>query len=155
MKSSCFNLFRNGKYGLFLSQKVGEKMISTDYWTGLALNFLVMGNMVFFGPRNWWKDDIYWLLSSSCFELFGDGKYSLSFSQNVDGNIIFTWYFWALYDIPGPGKYVFLLTTFLKQYANVYQFVFSKLFPKYFCRIDNDAIQSRCVYETAFVSFKA
>ena len=38
---------------------------------------------------------------------------------------------------------------------NVYQFICSTLFPKYFCRIDNDAIQSRCVFETAFVNFKA
>ena len=29
-----------------------------------------------------------------------------------------------------------------------------QLFPKYFCRIDNDAIQSRCIFETAFVNFK-
>ena len=47
------------------------------------------------------------------------------------------------------------LRTFFKQYANVYQFVYSTLFPKYFCRIDNDAIQSRCVFETVFVNFKA
>ena len=46
-------------------------------------------------------------------------------------------------------------TTFFKQYANVYQFIYSTLFPKYFCRIDNDAIQSRCVFDTAFVNFKA
>ena len=46
-------------------------------------------------------------------------------------------------------------TTFFKQYANVYQFLYSTLFPKYFCSIDNDAIQSRCVFETAFVNFKA
>ena len=26
-------------------------------------------------PKSWWKDDIYWLLKSSCFELFVDGKY--------------------------------------------------------------------------------
>ena len=45
--------------------------------------------------------------------------------------------------------------TFFKQYTNVYQFVYSTLFPKYFCRIDNDAIQSRCFLETAFVNFKA
>ena len=47
------------------------------------------------------------------------------------------------------------LTTFFKQYTNVYQFIYSTLFPKYFCRIDNDAIQSRCLFETAFVNFKA
>ena len=47
------------------------------------------------------------------------------------------------------------LTTFFKQYANVYHIIYSTLFPKYFCRIDNDAIQSRCIFETAFVNFKA
>ena len=31
----------------------------------------------FFEGKNWWKDDIYWLWKSSCFELFGDGKYGL------------------------------------------------------------------------------
>ena len=31
-----------------------------------------------------------WLLKSSCFQFFGDGKYSLFLSQNVDGNMIFT-----------------------------------------------------------------
>ena len=37
----------------------------------------------FFESRSWWKDDIYWLLRSSCFELFGDGKYGLFFSQKL------------------------------------------------------------------------
>ena len=32
-----------------------------------------------FEPKSWWKDDIYWLLKSSCFELFDDGKYGLFF----------------------------------------------------------------------------
>ena len=80
LKSSCFNLFGNGKYGLFLSQKVDGNMVFTDYWKVLVLNFSVMGNTVFFEPGSWWKDDIYWLLRSSCFELFGDGKYGLFFS---------------------------------------------------------------------------
>ena len=48
LKSSCFNLFGNGKYGLFLSQKVDGNMIFTDYWKVLVLNFSVMGNTVFF-----------------------------------------------------------------------------------------------------------
>ena len=61
----------------------------------------------FFESRSWWKDDIYWLLRSSCFELFGDGKYGLFFSQKVDGKIIFSWSFWAFHDIPGLEKYGF------------------------------------------------
>ena len=68
----------------------------------------------FFESRSWWKDDIYWLLRSSCFELFGDGKYGLFFSQKVDGKIIFTWSFCAFYDIRGPGKYGFSRSVKLK-----------------------------------------
>ena len=40
--------------------------------------------MVFFEPKGWWKDDIYWLLKSYCFEIFGDRKYCLFLSQEVD-----------------------------------------------------------------------
>ena len=59
---------------IFLSQKVEGNMIFTDYWEVLVLNFSVMGNMVFFSAKK------------------------------VDGKMIFTWSFWAFYDIPGPGK---------------------------------------------------
>ena len=45
-----------------------------------------------FEPKSWWKDDIYWLLKSSCFELFGGGKYGIFLSQEVDGKMIFTGY---------------------------------------------------------------
>ena len=62
----------------------------------------------FFESRRWSKDDIYWLLWISCFELFGDGKYGLFFSRKVDGKMIFTWSFLAFHDIPGLGKYGFL-----------------------------------------------
>ena len=110
-------------------------MIFTDYWKALVLNFSVIGNMVFFEQRSWWKRwyllitekplfwifrsweirsffesrswweiNICWLLRISCFELFGDRKYDLSFSQKVDGKIIFTWCFLSFHDIPGPGK---------------------------------------------------
>ena len=32
---------------------------------------------------------VYWLLKSSCFEIFEDGKYDLFSSQKVNGNMIF------------------------------------------------------------------
>ena len=122
----------------FLSQKVHGKMIFTDYWKVLVLNFSMMGNTVFFESRSWWKrwyllitekflfwtfrwweirsffesrswlkDGIYWLPRVPCFELFGDGKYDLFFSQKVDGKMIFTLSFGAFHDILGPGKYGF------------------------------------------------
>ena len=50
----------------------------------------------FLEPKSWWKDDIYWLLKRSCFELFRDGKYGLFLSQDVDGKIIFTGYWEVL-----------------------------------------------------------
>ena len=41
------------------------------------------------------KDDIYWLLKSFCFELFGDGKYNLFFSQKVGG----WWYLLGIFEL--------------------------------------------------------
>ena len=90
-----------------LSQKVDAKMLFTGYWEVLVLNFLVIGNTVFFESRSWWNDDIYWLMRSSSFELFGNRKYGLFLSQDVDEKMIYTWCFWAFHDIPGPGKYGF------------------------------------------------
>ena len=69
-----------------------------------------------FELKRGWKDDIYWLLKSSCFERFGDGKYGLFFSQNVDEKMTFTWFFWALYDIPRLGKYRFSCSAFKKSH---------------------------------------
>ena len=81
LKSSCFDYFGDGKYGLFLSQKVDEKMIFTGYWEVLVLNFLVMGNTAFFQPKYWWKDDIYLVF--------------LSFSWYSSGKAIFWAIFWG------------------------------------------------------------
>ena len=74
LKSSCFNLFGNGKYGLFLSQKVDGNMIFTDYWKVLVLNFLVMGNTVFFSAKKlmerWYLHRLFEL--SMIFQDFGN-----------------------------------------------------------------------------------
>ena len=59
LKSSCFNLFENGKYSLFLSQKVDGNMMFTDYWKGLVLNFSVVGNTVFFSAKAFIQRYIY------------------------------------------------------------------------------------------------
>ena len=81
--------FREWEVRPFLSQKVDGKMLFTDYWKVLVLNFSVIGKMVFFESRSWWKDDIYWLMKSFCFEFYGDGKYGLFFSQKVDEKMIY------------------------------------------------------------------
>ena len=87
LESSCFELFGNGKYGLFLRQKVNEKMIFTDYWNVLVLNFSGMKSTAFFEAKSWWKDDIYWLLESSCFEPWK--VLVLNFSEM--GNTVIFW----------------------------------------------------------------
>ena len=48
--------------------------------------------------------------------LFGDGKYGPFLSQKADGKMIFTWYFWVFYDIPGLGKYGFLCSVAFTAY---------------------------------------
>ena len=48
LKSSCFEILGDGKYGLFSNQKVYGNMIYIDYWKVLALKFSEMGNTVFF-----------------------------------------------------------------------------------------------------------
>ena len=98
---------------LYKKKQKNDQMIFSLAWNmftdnkRVVLNFSVIGNTVFFVSRSWWKDDIYWLMRSSCFEPFGDGKHGLFFSQKVDGKMIYTWSFWAFHDIPGPGKYGF------------------------------------------------
>ena len=106
-KKFLFWNFWGWKMWYFLSQKVDGKVIFTDYWKVLVLDFSMMGNTVLFDSRSWWKDDIYWLTKSSYFELFADGKCDLFFSQKVDGKMMFTWSFWAFHDILRLGKYGF------------------------------------------------
>ena len=69
LKSSYRELFRNGKYGLVMSQNVDGKMIFTDYWKVLVLNFSVMRNMVFSEPSSWWKSR---LVFSRFFDICGN-----------------------------------------------------------------------------------
>ena len=106
-KVLVLNFSEMGNTVLFWAKKLTEiwYLLITGkffFWT-----FRWLGIRSFFGWRSWWKDDLYWLLRSSCFELFGDGKYGIFCTQKVDGKMIFTWSFWAFYDIPGPDKYVF------------------------------------------------
>ena len=104
---------------VFLSQKVEGNMVFTDYWKVLVFNLSVMGNTVFFWVQKLMKRWYLWLLRSSCFEPFGDEKYSLFFSQKIDKKMIFSWSFWAFYDIPGPGKYGFLHSVLAEGLVNM------------------------------------
>ena len=78
-----FWIFWGWKIRSFLSQNFDGNMIFTDIWKVLVLKFSGMGNTVFFETKSWWKDDIYSLLKSSCFELFGDGKYGLFLAKKL------------------------------------------------------------------------
>ena len=101
----CFEFFGNGKYSLFLRQKVSGKMIFTGYWKILVLSFSVMRNMVM---------EIRYLLITEkfLFWAFRGREIQSFFIQKVDIKVIFTWYFWVFRDIPGPGKYDFSCSGF-------------------------------------------
>ena len=113
----CFWLFGNGKYGLFLRQKVSGKIIFTGYWKVLVLSFSVMRNMVM---------EIRYLLITEKFLFWAfRGRETQSFFiQKADIKIIFTWYFWVFRDIPGPGKYDFSCTGFSTWIFSFFLFVY-------------------------------
>ena len=75
----------------FWAKKVDGKMIFTDYWKFLFWNFRWWKIRSFFESRSWWKDDIYLLLRSSCFDLSEIGN-TVFFELKVDGKTIFTDY---------------------------------------------------------------
>ena len=59
MKSSCFELFRDGKYGLFWAKKLMERwhLLATERF--LFWSFRWWQIRPFFQAKSWWKDDIY------------------------------------------------------------------------------------------------
>ena len=69
--------FLEVKNMVFLSQN--GNMIFNRYWKVLVLIFSGMGSNVFFEPKSWWKDYIYWLQKGFSFELFRAGKYGTFF----------------------------------------------------------------------------
>ena len=93
---------------VFLSLKVDGNMTFADYWKVLFWSFREWEIRYFFEPKSWWKDNIYQLLKSSCFDLFGNGKCGLFLSQKVDGKMIFTDYWKVLVlNFPVMGNMVF------------------------------------------------
>ena len=91
----------------FLSQKVDGKMLFTDYWKVLVLNFLVIGNTVFFWAKKLMER--WYLLINEKFLSWTLRWWKIRsfFSQKVDEKMKYTWSFWAFHDIPGHGKYGF------------------------------------------------
>ena len=107
LKSFSFEIFEDGKYGLFSSQKVDGNMIFIDYWKVLVLNFSDMGNTVFFWAKKLMERWYLLITEKFLFWTFRWWEIWSFFSQKVDGKMIFTWSFWAFHDIPGLGKYGF------------------------------------------------
>ena len=85
----------------------------------------------FFESRSWWKDDIYWLLRSSCFELFGDWKYGLFFSQKVDRKMIWHGLFGLSMIFQDLGNMVFRAVIFVR-IRFFWILLFLIFWPKYF-----------------------
>ena len=83
LKSSCFELFGNEKYGLFW----GKKLIEKWYLLITEKSLFWATKMPLFWTFRWWEIRSF-------------------FTQKSDVKIIFTWSFWAFHDITGTGKYV-------------------------------------------------
>ena len=66
------------------------------------------------------------ITESYYFELFGDGKHGLFFSEKVDEKMMLTWSFRAFHDIPGLWKYGFLCSEHIK-----HSHVFNKVRTEY------------------------
>ena len=105
LKSSCFDHFGNGKYGLFLIQKVDGKIIFTDYWKVLVLNFSVLGNTGFFWVTKLMERWYLLVPEKFLFWTFRWWEIQPFVSQKVGGKMAFTWSFWAFHDIPGLERY--------------------------------------------------
>ena len=72
LQISSFELFGDGKYCLFLNQKIDGKVMLALKWKGLILmflerffilNFLEMGNSVFLNTECWLKNYAYLILT--------------------------------------------------------------------------------------------
>ena len=67
-------------WGQKMCQKVDGKMIFTDYWKVLVLNFSVTRNLVFFELRSWWKRWYLLIMEKFLFRNF-----------SAVGNTVFFW----------------------------------------------------------------
>ena len=85
-----------------------------------------MGNTVFFRAKKLMERWYLLITESYYFELFGDGKHGLFFSEKVDEKMMLTWSFQAFHDIPGLWKYGFLCSEHIK-----HSHVFNKVRTEY------------------------
>ena len=82
LKRSCFELFRDGKYGLILSQKVDERwyLIITEKFLFWIFRWWEIRS--FFQPKSWMKDDIY-LVFWAFHDIPGLGKNGFSCNGQI------------------------------------------------------------------------
>ena len=89
LKNSCFEMFGEGKYSLFSSQKVDENMISIEYWKVLVLQFWEMGNMVFFRGKKLMERWYLRITEKFLFWIFRRWKIRCFFQPKIDEKMIF------------------------------------------------------------------
>ena len=98
LKRFCFELFHDGKCGLSWGKKLMERwyLLITERFI-----FWATDKFLFWAFR-WWKIRYF-------------------FSQKVYVKVIFTWSFWAFHDIPGPVKYGFSCSVFIRKCLHLVQ----------------------------------
>ena len=77
---------------VFFEPKVGRKIIFAGYWKVFVLNFLVMGNAVFFWVKKLMERWYLLITENFLFWTFWWWKIQSFLSQEVDGNMIFNGY---------------------------------------------------------------
>ena len=82
----------------------------------LVLNFLKMGNTVYFLAKELMEKRYSVITGKSLFWTFWRWGTRSFLSQKVDGKMVFPWSFWAFDDIPRLGKYGFLCSAKDKLY---------------------------------------
>ena len=122
----------------FLSQKVDGKMIFTDYWEVLVLNFWVIWNMVFFESRGWWKrwylpiTEKFLFLSFQWLELqsfFDSRSWWIRWYLLVTENLLFwTFRWWEIRSFFQPTSWlkddVYLVFFSFPWYSRTYEILF-------------------------------
>ena len=106
----------------FWAKKLMERwyIIFTDYWKVPVLNFSVMGNAIFSWAKNFIKRWYYWLLRSSRFEVFGDGKHGVFSGKKL----MERWYLPGLFELSmifqDLGNMIFRAVKYIYIYIYIY-----------------------------------
>ena len=94
LKGSAINLLEMGNTVFNWAKKLIERWYLLISQKFLFRAFSKCKIRSSFEPKRWWKNNICWLLKSSCFKLFGDGKYGLLSVKNLNER----WYLLDLFE---------------------------------------------------------